>query len=423
MAFVSRLLGRREPLATPGQHLQQSELRPSLPRAGRAGRPTFGSASLPPAKQQTLREVFTPTRPQRSARRLVGRQPELIRIFRAIAVDRAHVVLYGERGRGKTSLVNLVAAAARSSGYMVGRFACSFDSTFDDIVRGLACDLPASFLAVPAITDGAGEGCEAGLPIGKLQPRDIAALPGRLTGRHLLLIIDEFDRVEDPATRTRFADTIKLVSDRGAAVSFVIVGVSDSLEELLGRHPSIQRNILGMPLPLLTDAEIEEILGEGGREANIEFPRPMRAVIVSLARGMPYIAQLLGLHAAAEAAARGATVIGNQDLYAAIKRAVDEADPRVTVLYERLTKRGRDAAMRDALYGIAAGEQDKFARFVVNDQGGVLRAAGFRISQAQWEQILELGAVRPCLSAGPGAYTFADPMLPHYVLMREALEG
>ena len=32
------------------------------------------------------------------------------------------------------------------------------------------------------------------------------------------------------------------------------------LEELLGRHPSIQRNVVGVPLPLLCDTEANEIL-------------------------------------------------------------------------------------------------------------------------------------------------------------------
>lgn len=233
-------------------------------------------------RQQALREAFTPTQPQRSFRRIAGRKTELLRILQAIAQERAHVVLYGERGRGKTSLVNLVAAAASSYGYMVGRYACAFDNDFDLIIRGLARDLPQAMLAVPAVEDDSLEGCEAGLPAGRLQPRDVALFPGRLAGQHLLLIVDEFDRVLDESTRTRFADTIKQVSDRGAAVSFIILGVSDSLEELLGRHPSIQRNVIGVQTPLLSDAEIDEILEFGSRHARdagaYSLFRPRRAL-------------------------------------------------------------------------------------------------------------------------------------------------
>jgi hypothetical protein len=341
----------------------------------------------------------------------------------AIKGDGAHVVLYGERGRGKTSLVNLVAAAARSAGYMVGRHACSFDSDFESIIRGLVRDLPASLLAVPAVDDPDLEGCEAALPRGRPQPRDIAALPGRLAGRHLTLIADEFDRVEDAATRTWFADTIKQVSDRGSSLSFIIVGVSDSLEELLGRHPSIQRNVLGLALPLLSDQEIVEILVQGGQDARMTFLPEVCTAIAGVARGVPYMAQLLGLHSGTEALSRAASTVELYDLRAALHRAVEEADPRVAALYEKLTTGERDIAARDALRLIVSGEQDRFARFAVAEMGSHVYVAQRAIDAVVWRQLREAGAVRNCQSAGPDVFTFADPMLPHYILLREAIEA
>lgn len=395
---------------------------PPRPGGVRAGATHTDMAAPAPSQQHALREVFTPTRPQRSSRRVSGRQAELLRIFRAIALDRAHVVLYGERGRGKTSLVNLVASAARSSGYMVGRYTCSFDSCFEDIVRGLARDLPKSMLAAPIVQDDELEGCEAALPRSKIQPRDIAALPGRLAGRHVVLIADEFDRVEDSATRTWFADAIKQASDRGAALSFIIVGVSDSLEELVGRHPSIQRNILGLALPLLSDTEIDEILVQGGRDSGIEFLPEVRRAVVDVARGVPYVAQLLGLHAGTEAIARASPQVEPPDLLAAFRRAVDEADPRVAAIYQGITHGERDRLILDGLRTIAGGEQDRFARFVVSEHQGAHYIAEHWLEQGVWERLVETGTVRACRSIGPDCFAFTEPMLQHYILMREALD-
>jgi hypothetical protein len=429
MSFVTRML-RRSPrseadaVPLPGR----SKVAPRLdaPQYGNApkrnGAVPAGMGVQAEPQHLALREVFTPTRPQRSSRRVSGRQTELLRIFRAIALDRAHVVLYGERGRGKTSLVNLVASAARSSGYMVGRYTCSFDSRFEDIVRGLARDLPKSMLAAPMVQDDTLEGCEAALPKGKLQPRDIAALPGRLAGRHVVLIADEFDRVEDSATRTWFADAIKQASDRGAAISLLIVGVSDSLEELVGRHPSIQRNILGLALPLLSDAEIDDILVQGGRDAGMEFMPEVRSTVVDVARGVPYVAQLLGLHAGTEAVARDSARVEGQDLYAAFQRAVDEADPRVATIYQGITQGERDRATLETLRAIASGKQDRFARFVVSEHGGAFHLAERRLDPDVWSWLIEAGTVRACRSVGPDTYAFVEPMLQHYVLMREAIE-
>jgi len=429
MSFVTRML-RRSPRPVPDAGLppprQKTTPQLSMPSRTAAARPAgalpMDMAAQPPSQQHALREVFTPTRPQRSSRRVSGRQTELLRIFRAIALDRAHVVLYGERGRGKTSLVNLVASAARSSGYMVGRYTCSFDSRFDDIVRGLVRDLPKSMLAAPVVQDDELEGCEAALPRGRIQPRDIAALPGRLAGRHVVLIADEFDRVEDSATRTWFADAIKQASDRGAAISLIIVGVSDSLEELVGRHPSIQRNILGLALPLLSDAEIDEILVQGGRDAGIEFLPRVREAVIDVARGVPYVAQLLGLHAGTEAIARASSQVEAQDLLAAFRRAVDEADPRVAAIYQGITHGERDRGMLDSLRAIAGGEQDRYARFIVLEHEGAHFIADRWLETGAWARLKEASTVRACRSVGPDTFAFSEPMLQHYILMREALD-
>ncbi|HEY7580437.1 MAG TPA: ATP-binding protein [Acetobacteraceae bacterium] len=411
-------------------------------RAGRAGQPARPPAQridpyvtisavrggiaqpVPPdeqVRQQALREAFTPTRPQRSFRRVAGRKPEMLRILRAIGQERAHVVLFGERGRGKTSLVNLVSAAARAAGYMVGRYTCAWDSDFDQIIRGLARDLPRSMLAIPAVESEVLEGCEAGLPQGTLQPRDVAVFPGRLAGRHLLLIVDEFDRVADSATRTRFADTIKQVSDRGAAVSFIIIGVSDSLEELIGRHPSIQRNVIGVPAALLSEPEVQEILDHGSRDAQIDFPPAIRSAISHYAQGLPYIVQLLGLYCGDKALSRGGRTVSQADLMAAIRRAVDEIDPHVAVRYEGLTRGGRDWEMEHALCGIAGGRLDRFGRFLVLEEEGNVWVAGQPVSSTLWARLTESGAVRSCPSAGFGLYCFTEPMLCNYTLLREAL--
>ncbi len=417
MGFFRRLIGGKAPERPHGVSRQGARPQVTTPRSGAVSMPGPGDSQHP-----TLSEVFTPTRPQRSARRITGRHNELSRIFRALALDRSHVVLYGERGRGKTSIVNLVASSARSAGYMVARYACSTETTFDEIVRGLARDLPPSLLAVPLQPGGHLQGCEAALPAERIQPRDIVGLPGRLAGRHLVLVIDEFDRVEDTDTRTRFADTIKQVSDRGTALSFVIVGVSDSLEELLGRHPSIQRNILGLPLPLLTDEQIEEVLQRGGREAGINFPPEIKQSIVAVSRGVPYIAQLLGLHAGIEALARRSADVDLGDFEAACARALDEMDPRVAALYRRLVGRYAEANMGHALLAVASsGEQDRFGRFMAMPAKGGWLVAGRHLTAEQWTLMLEMAAVRECPSAGYGVFAFADAMLQHYVLLEAAV--
>jgi Cdc6-like AAA superfamily ATPase len=371
--------------------------------------------------RDALREAFTPSRPQRGGKRLIGRRLQLARILRALQDERSHVVLYAERGRGKTSLSNFLVETLRTGENAVARHACAADSTFDSIMRSLARDLPAPLLAAPAVMDDSLDGCEAALPRGPVQPQHVSALPARIAARSLILVVDEFDRILDQDTRTKFADTIKQVSDRGVPLFLVIVGVSDSLEELLGRHPSIQRNIVGVPLPLLSVTEIEAILDRGAAEAGLVFSDRVRQGIAIVARGVPYVAQLLALRAGQAALDRGAFEVAARDLRAAIAVAVEEADPRIVTLYDQLTARGRDHDVAGALRAMAGGQLDAFGRFVVEAGPGRLQVAGAAMTEALFVRLLDSEVIRAVAGVAPDLFTFTDPLLPHYILLREFL--
>jgi hypothetical protein len=238
----------------------------------------------------------------------------------------------------------------------------------------------------------------------------------------LVFVVDEFDRVTDEATRTRLADTIKLVSDTGAALSFFVVGVSDSLEQLLGRHPSIQRNIVGVPLPLLGTAEVEEIVARGARQAGLDFPPSVCAGIAGLARGVPYLAQLLGLRAGQAALDRRDRVVSGADLARAVAQVVEETDPRIAAQYEALCDGPDGPAARALLRAIATGEQNELGQFRATAVAGGWRVAGAEAPPEAWARLVDAGAVRAASAAGPALFAFAEAAMPTYVLLRAVTE-
>jgi hypothetical protein len=374
----------------------------------------------PPPRQSEPRsaapgDIFTPTRPRSGRRTLVGRQVEVARILDAVCEDGAHVVLYAERGRGKTSLSNLAIEGMRRRGIIVARYACEASSQFDTILHGLAADLPASLLAdIP--TDA--RGCDSLLPDRPLRPADVAALPQGLTCPKLAFVIDEFDRVTDEATRTRLADTIKLVSDRGIPLSFIIVGVSATLEAIIGQHASIQRNIAAIHLPLLPDQELASMIERGGAQSGIFFPPEAVALIVGVARGMPYMAQLLGLRIAQTALARGHASVQNEDLASAVQRLLDETSGSITGLYNTLTDDGRDSDMTTALLRLAEAEQDRWGRLRAVTDAGSVTIGGRRVSAALWERVRAAAILEPAGEAG--LLQFSDRAMIYYVQLLAA---
>jgi hypothetical protein len=363
--------------------------------------------------------AFTPTQPRHGRRQLVGRQSELTRILQALQEDRAHVVLYAERGRGKTSLTNMVVETLRQGDVVVARHTCDADSNFDSILRGLMRDLPSSLLAAQECDVNA-EGCEQALPNRELRPGDAVSLPTRLLCRSLVCVIDEFDRVEDPATRTRIADAIKQLSDRDVDLRFLIVGVSENLDQILGQHPSIQRNVLGVHLPLFTDRDVSLLIAKGARETGFSFMATAVARIAGLARGMPYMAQLLALRLAQAAAQRGDTFVSGEDFDTAVQGLLADANPRVLVLYSELTGHGQNSDMIAALRQIATAPQDPWGRLTVlqADTGGV-SIGGRAIPATCWARLQEAHVLQSYGSSS-GLYVFAERSLMHHVLLLAA---
>ncbi len=403
-------------------------------------RDRFGGAAAAPAPAAPLRaagpvdgprkqavspnEVFTPTRPRAGRRTLVGRDVELARILDGILDDQAHVVLYSERGRGKTSLSNLAIERLRRRGAIVARCACEAETTFDTMIRTLVRDLPRSILAQgEAGPDD--EGCEAILPPRTIRPADVAAIPEALTADLTVFVVDEFDRVSDVETRTRLADTIKLLSDRGLRLTFMVVGVSDTLEQIIGQHPSIQRNIVGVHLPLLRDDEIADMLTKGGRQAGIAFTPESTRVVQGVARGMPYMAQLLGLRIAQSAlrhADEDETPVRDADVLGAVERLLDEATSTVTNTYAALAAEPR---LTQVLTRLAAAEQDQWGRMPVHRMADQVVIGGCRLTQAQFARLIDAGVLaQPDGPAGPAQ--FRDRVLIYHVLLlaaRRAMVG
>ncbi len=427
MALFNWLFGHREPFQTlpSTEEAEPAAVALREPRAGTRREPVIvtplpgGGHERGAGRRLAPARAFTPTQPKLGRRQIVGREPELARILQALGEDRAHVVLYAERGRGKTSLTNTVVETLRRGEVVVARHTCDADSTFDSILRGLMRDLPASLRAV-AIGAAEGEGCEQVLPDRPLRPGDMVALPQRLAARSLACVVDEFDRVEDPATRTRIADAIKQLSDRDADLLLLIVGVSDNLDQILGQHPSIQRNVVGVHLPLFSDEDVSLLVAKGARESGFRFPPEIVAGVTVLARGMPYMAQLLALRLVQAAAARDGTLVSAADLATAIAGLLADANPRVLVLYSDLTLHGQDSERVTALRRIATAPQDAWGRLsVVESEQGQVRIAGLLVPQGCWAR-LQAAQVLHAYGAGSGLFVFAERSLMHHVLLLAA---
>jgi len=94
------------------------------------------------------------------------------------------------------------------------------------------------------------------------------------------------------------ADLIKSISDAALNSTLLIVGVGDSIKHLVGEHPSIERNLVQIEVPKMSDEEISQIFLAGMAKLQISTDKDIADEVARLADGYPHYAHLLGLNSA-----------------------------------------------------------------------------------------------------------------------------
>lgn len=289
-----------------------------------------------------LREAFTPSQPVSRISMFAGREAVLTRLIRAIEDQQLHVVVYGERGIGKTSLLRILTRLADEAKYIVCYTSCGENSSFSDMFRSIAAAIPMLFHSDYAPTQSE---IESGgtladlLPTGEVTPHQVSELFSKLSSTRVLVILDEFDRSPNGAFRRMIAELVKNLSDRSTRVQMVIAGVAGNLAELVEHIPSVRRNILGLQIPNMTSAEVDELISRGSESCGLTYDKDAIDLITHISCGLPYIASLLGQHAGIGALDRRSTQVLQSDVAHALELVADETRQRLSDRSLRAAKR------------------------------------------------------------------------------------
>jgi Cdc6-like AAA superfamily ATPase len=304
------------------------------------------------AVRAKLRHAFTPSQPVADRRLFAGRDNVLKTMIRAIEDQRLHVVLYGERGIGKTSLLHVLTQAAAEARYIVVYTSCGANSNFDETFRAAAAEIPLLFhsgFSPTAAETEKGSTLADLLPHEPLSPRKFGDLCAKLTGTRVLIILDEFDRAESGPFRRDVAELIKNLSDRLGRVQLVLAGVAADLTELVEHIPSIRRNLFALRVPKMTEPEVLQIVANGERETELKFDAQARAFVVEVARGSPYIANLICHHAGHACLDQGRSTVIPADVANAIDRSIIEFEGRIATPAQQHVRRLFQQGRQDAL--------------------------------------------------------------------------
>ena len=262
-----------------------------------------------------LSQTFTPASPIIRNDFFRGRNAILRRLTDVVNQNGQHAIIYGERGVGKTSLANVLPpllkivlgeniAIAKVNCYRETTYARIWNSLFQQV--GLPAKDEYSDLAVYDVFD---------------------ALRG--DGRKLILIVDEYDRVEDPDIDAAFADTIKTLSDFSVDATLILAGVADDVDDLIAEHESVNRCLVQMRLPRMTADELSEIIVKGIALVGMEISDEAVERVCAVSLGLPHYVHALGLAAGRAAIDDRRRAVETRDVDTAIGTLTRESQQTV----------------------------------------------------------------------------------------------
>ena len=246
-----------------------------------------------------------------------------------------------------------------------------------------------------------------------------------------MIFIDEFDRLQDAAGRVLFADTIKMLSDRVVRVTIGLIGVADSVSELVREHRSIERALAQIHMPRMTRNELAQIVTRGIDASQMTIRPEAVRKITALSQGLPHYTQLLTQLAAQAALTHRRIAVGGPDVDVAVGRALDRAQQSVVEAYQEATTDTRRSIYPQVLLACALAPENDFGLFTPSDVreplsrilGKPYKTAAFARHLDELSQESRGEVLQKYGTGRTSRYRFLNPLLRPYVAMRGVSEG
>jgi len=400
--------------------------------------PEVQAAAVEYARRRALiGSAFSPATPLTNKDLFAGRLDQLQRLLDVFNSSGRHAIMYGERGVGKTSLARLMHAILSTPSLSL-YYTCSSAEDYGSIWRGVLGEARLTTQRPrPGFRDDIATTVVSAVELleaanGSISPNDVRHVLATLSqNQPVVVFIDEFDRLTSRRPKTLFADTIKLLSDNAMPVTIVLVGVGDTVDDVIAEHASISRNLVQIPMPRMQDSEIQQIIEKGMDAAELGVDESFKANVVQLAQGLPHYAHLISQHAAFVTLESSRYDVIAGDFPAAIARALNDVSETIRDQYYKCTVSNRATIYREVLLACALATKDEIGTFGAPDVREKLREItgqnydlpAFATHLRDFSGDGDRGGILKRREGAHPRYKFVDPLLPPYVVMRGQADG
>lgn len=287
-----------------------------------------------------LHSTFFPGQQIEDPKWFAGRKFDLERALKALCRDGSSIIVYGERGVGKSSFVEMIKLIASGDCHLLYKYdyhkiyppeklkykiayvECDEDtnttakvlqrlltsplgikkiinSKLEKLESTIKDKITLDFLKVFSYTTEE-ESKETRI---ELKEESIFEIFSNIVltisheilnnGEGLLLVIDEFDRIQDSS---KISSLIKTLSKN--KTKFLISGIAESYEELLSGHQSVIRQLFEgrINIQVMNEDEIKDLfkLVESNSKNALLFNEGFIKEVINKSQGFPYYVQLFG---------------------------------------------------------------------------------------------------------------------------------
>ncbi len=312
-------------------------------------------------KLDLVQQIFSPSAPIENPELFIGRIEQLDKIKSAIEERGQHAIMFGGRGVGKTSLANILDEIFNT--IIISKVTCSRNDNYRSIWERAVKNIQLSVKNKKIGFNTEDEEFVFGLQLPdkeNILPDDIFDTLADIQN-YILIIIDEFDAIENQNTKQKIADTIKFLSDTSHNITVMIIGVSDDVTELIGEHKSLERCLKQIYVPLMSAKEIEDLALNSFGILNLEITDEILNHISEYSSGFPHYAHLLCKHASKQAIEDESNIITEHHLDFAVKQSIKDSDHSIKEAYNKAISSYKDKnQFEDVIFAsILAEREDK----------------------------------------------------------------
>lgn len=381
-------------------------------------------------------QVFSPAAPINRQDLFAGRHEQMESLI-DIAFERGqHAIVVGERGVGKTSMATVMTTVFGAKGTKLAvKVSCDVTDTYESIWRKVLDEFDFVAGSSEFITDGMIDRIRS--ITGRsardltLTPNDVCKALRLVTAvKECVIFLDEFERLRDRQTTAIFAETLQMLSDQQVAATVIIVGVADSIQELLSEHSTIEPALVQVHMPRMSPSELQEIVRRALSFVEMSIEDEALDLITRISSGLPHFTHLIAQIAARAAIDDRDQSIATGHVHNSLEILVDKTQGTILGAYNTATFSHRKTLFPQVLLAAALAETDDHGYFAAAD----LVVPLSHIARRPYDIPAFSRHLHALANANRGhtlqrkgsdhryRFRFANPLLQPYVLMRGLVE-